>query len=97
VPEAAGYATRIQDLEVLRWTGVPGKKEFAKPEVELVVEGEGGKRTQVVLGRPRADGAAPIRREGGEFAGLATRQQGEWLKKDPGAATPSSPEPPSGR
>jgi len=97
VPEAAGYATRIQDLEVLRWTGVPGKKEFAKPEVELVVEGEGGKRTQVVLGRPRADGAAPIRREGGEFAGLATRPQGEWLKKDPGAATPSSPEPPSGR
>jgi len=97
LPAAAGYATRLQDLDVIRWTGVPGKKEFAKSEVELVVEGEGGKRIQVVVGRPLADGTAPIRREGGEFAGLVTREQLEWLKKDPGAAIPSTPEPPSGR
>ena len=96
-PEAAGYATRMQDLEVIRWTGVPGKKEFAKPEVELGVEGEGGKRMQVTVGRPLPDGTAPIRREGGEFAGLVTRQQLEWLKKDPGAAASTSPETPSGR
>ena len=96
-PEAAGYATRMQDLEVVRWTGVPGKKEFAKPEVELGLEGEGGKRMQVTVGRPLPDGAAPIRREGGEFAGLVTRQQLEWLKKDPGAAASMSPETPSGR
>jgi hypothetical protein len=97
VPEAAGYATRILDLEVIRWTGAPGKKEFAKPEVELVVEGEGGKRTQVTLGRPLADGTAPIRREGGEFAGLVTRQQVEWLKRDPGLSPSATPPAPSGR
>ena len=97
VPEAAGYATRILDLEVIRWTGVPGKKEFAKAEVELVVEGEGGKRTQVTLGRPLADGTAAIRREGGEFAGLVTRQQVEWLKRDPGLSPPGTPPTPSGR
>ena len=97
VPEAAGYATRILDLEVIRWTGAPGKKEFAKPEVELVVEGEGGKRTQVTLGRPLADGTAPIRREGGEFGGLVTRQQVEWLKRDPGLSPSATPPAPSGR
>jgi len=97
VPEAAGYATRILDLEVIRWTGTPGKKEFAKPEVELVVEGEGGKRTQVTLGRPLADGTAPIRREGGEFAGLVTRQQVEWLKRDPGLSSTPPAASPSGR
>jgi len=94
VPEAAGYATRILDLEVIRWIGAPGKKEFARPEMELVVEGEGGKRSQITLGRLLADGTAPIRREGGEFAGLVTRQQVEWLKRDPGlspSATPSAP------
>jgi len=97
VPEAAGYATRILDLEVIRWTGAPGKKEFAKPEMELVVEGEGGKRTQITLGRPLADGTAPIRREGGEFAGLVTRQQVEWLKKDPGLSSTPGGASPSGR
>ncbi|MBM4454972.1 MAG: DUF4340 domain-containing protein [Verrucomicrobia bacterium] len=97
IPEAAGYATRILDLEVIRWTGAPGKKEFGKPEVELVVEGEGNKRTQVTLGRPLADGTAPIRREGGEFAGLVTRQQVEWLKRDPGLSPSATPPAPSGR
>jgi hypothetical protein len=97
VPEAAGYATRILDLEVIRWTGAPGKKEFSKAEVELVVEGEGGKRTQITLGRPLADGTAPIRREGGEFAGLVTRQQVEWLKRDPGLSPSATPPAPSGR
>ena len=91
VPAAAGYATRLQDLEVIRWTGAPGKREFAKPEVELALEGQGGKRIQVAVGRPLADGTAPIRREGGEFAGLVTRQQLEWLKQDPGSAGPPSP------
>ena len=97
VPEAAGYATRILDLEVIRWTGAPGKKEFSKAEVELVVEGEGGKRTQVTLGRPLADGTALIRREGGEFAGLVTRQQVEWLKRDPGLSSAPPAASPSGR
>jgi len=97
VPEGAGYATRILGLEVIRWTGAPGKKEFAKPEMELVVEGEGDKRIQVTLGRPIADGTAPIRREGGEFAGLVTRQQVEWLKKDPGLSSASPVTSPSGR
>ena len=97
VPEAAGYATRTLDMDVIRWTGVPGKKEFAKPEVELVVEGEGGKRTQLMVGRPLADGTAPIRREGGEFAGLVTRQQVEWLKKDPGLSSAPPAVFPSGR
>jgi len=97
VPEAAGYATRILDLEVIRWTGAPGKKEFVKPEVELVVEGEEGKRIQVTLGRSLADGTAPIRREGGEFAGLVTRQQVEWLKRDPGLSSTPPAASPSGR
>lgn len=82
---------------MIRWTGAPGKKEFAKPEMELVVEGEGGKRTQITLGRPLADGTAPIRREGGEFAGLVTRQQVEWLKKDPGLSSAPGAASPSGR
>jgi len=97
VPEAAGYATRILDLEVVRWTGAPGKREFAKPEMELVVEGEGGKRTQITLGRPLADGTAPIRREGGEFAGLVTRPQAEWLRRDPGLSADSAPGAAAGR
>jgi len=91
VPAAAGYATRLQDLQVIRWTGVPGKKEFLKPEVELVVEGDREKRVKVILGRALADGTAPIRTETGEFAGLATRQQFEWLKKDPGISSSSTP------
>ena len=97
VPEAAGYATRIQDLEVIRWTGGPAKKDFAKTEVELVVEGEGGKRTVISLGRLLADGTAPIRREGGEFAGLVTRAQLDWLKRDPGLSSTPDATPPSGR
>ena len=92
-PEAAGYATRMQDLEVVRWTGAPAKKDFVKPEVELVLEGEGGKKTQVTVGRVLADGTAPVRREGGEFAGLVTRPQWDWLKRDPG----TSPVAPTGR
>jgi len=97
VPEAAGYATRVQDLQVTRWTGAPVKKDFAKPELELVVEGEGGKRTAISLGRTLADGSAPIRREGGEFAGLVTRQQLDWLKRDPGLSSTPAATPPSGR
>jgi hypothetical protein len=97
VPEAAGYATRVSDLEVSRWTGAPGKKEFAKVEMDLVVEGEGGKRMAVALGRPLADGAGPIRREGGEFAGLVTAQQAEWLKRDPGLSTVAPAGGPAGR
>ena len=97
VPEAAGYATRMQDLEVIRWTGTPGKRDFSKPDVELVMEGEGGKRSTVILGKAGADGTAPIRREGGEFAGLVTRQQVEWLKRDPGLSSEAPPPPPSGR
>lgn len=91
VPAAAGYATRLQDLQVIRWTGVPGKKEFLKPEVELVVQGDGEKRMKMTLGRALADGTAPIRTETGEFAGLVTRQQLEWLKKDPGISSSSTP------
>ena len=97
VPEAAGYATRMQDLEVVRWTGAPVKKDFAKTDVDLVLEGEGGKRVQITVGRALADGTAPIRREGGEFAGLVTRQQLEWLKRDPGLSSTTSVPPPSGR
>jgi hypothetical protein len=97
VAEATGYATRIRDLQVIRWMGPPGKKEFAKPEMELVVEGESGQRIQVTLGRSSTDGTAPIRREGGEFAGLVTRQQAEWLKRDPGLPSDSSPGAAAGR
>jgi hypothetical protein len=79
----------MEGLEVVRWTGAPGRKDFLKPELELVLEGEGGKRIKVTMGRPLADGTAPIRTETGEFAGLVTQQQWEWLKKDPGV--PSSP------
>ena len=82
-PEVAGYVTRMQDLEVARWTWVPAKKDFVKPEVELVLEGEPGHKVQVAVGRLSADGVAPIRREGGEFAGVATRQQWEWMRRDP--------------
>jgi hypothetical protein len=96
VPTAAGYATRVQDLEVIRWAGVPGKKDFLKPEVEVVLEGEGGKRIKVTVGRPLADGTAPIRTETGEFAGLVTKQQLEWLKKDPGLSSSAETKPPSG-
>lgn len=95
VPEAAGYATRTLDLEVIRWTGVPVAKDFTKPEVELLAEGQGQKKIKIMVGRALADGAAPIRREGGEYAGLITKQQLEWLKKDPGL--PFSPGPTSGR
>lgn len=97
VPEAAGYAARIQDLEVIRWTGTPGKKEFAKADLELVVEGEEGRKISVVLGRGLADGTTPIRSDKAEFAGLVTRPQADWLRRDPGLPFESAPATSSGR
>ena len=96
VPAAAGYASRLQGLEVIRWTGVPGKKDFLKPEFEVVLEGEGEKRIKVTAGRPLADGTVPIRTDTGEFAGQVTRKQLDWLKKDPGLSSSAETSPPTG-
>mgnify|MGYP006303559921 FL=1 len=63
------------------------KKDFVKPEVELVVEGERGTKAQITVGRMLADGTAPVRREGWEFAGLVARPQWEWMKRDPGISS----------
>jgi len=94
-PAVAGYAARVEGLEVLRWTAFSGKKDAFRPEMELVLEGDGGKKTRFSVGRPSADGSVPLLREGDSFLGWIGRGAGEWLRKDPGlpyspaAAAPS--------
>ena len=83
VPEAAGYAGRLAHLEVSRWTGEPRKGDFSKTDVEIVVQGEKGKRARIVVGRPMVDGFAPVHVEGAEFAGLLSQNQVGQLKQDP--------------
>jgi hypothetical protein len=83
VPEAAGYAARIAHLEVSRWTGAPRKGDFSKADVEIVVQGEKGKRARIVVGRSMVDGFAPVHVEGAEFAGLLSQNQVGQLKQDP--------------
>ena len=89
VPEAAGYAARLGHLEVMRWTGEPRKADFTKSEVEIVVEGEKGKKVKVVVGRAAADGSAPVHVEGAEFAGLLSQSQVAKLKQDPRLPSPA--------
>jgi len=89
VPEAAGYAARLGHLEVMRWTGEPRKADFTKSEVEIVVEGEKGKKVKVVVGRAAADGSAPVQVEGAEFAGLLSQSQVAKLKQDPRLPSPA--------
>lgn len=73
VPEAAGYAARLGRLEVMRWTGEPRKADFMKSEVEIVVEGEKGKKVRVVVGRAAADGSAAVQVEGLNLRGYCRR------------------------
>jgi hypothetical protein len=84
IPEVAEYVEGLGNFSVLKWTGIPTNADFARNEVEIVVEGEQGKKIKMSVGRAWADGSAPVRVEGQEFAGQIDRNQLAMLKKDPG-------------
>jgi hypothetical protein len=84
LPEVKEYAEGLKNFSVLKWSGVPAKSDFAKNEVEIVMEGEQGKKIKISVGRAWADGSAPVRIEGQEFAGQIDRNELAMLKKDPG-------------
>jgi hypothetical protein len=84
ISEVAEYVEGLRNFFVLKWTGIPAKADFARNEVEIVMEGEEGKKIRMSVGRAWADGSAPVRVEGQEFAGQIDRNQLAMLKKDPG-------------
>ena len=82
-PEVAGYLARLKNLQVTKWTGVPGKTEFLKPELEILVEGAEGQKARMVLGRTSADGTTPFKNEGSEYAGVLGKDAVLQLKNSP--------------
>ena len=82
-PEVRGYLNRLASLRVLKWVGVPGKAEFLKPELEILVEAEDGKKTKVVMGRVGPDGTAPLKVEGVEPVGLMGKEGVLQMKNSP--------------
>jgi hypothetical protein len=97
LPEVAEYAEGLKKFSVLKWTGIPAKADFARNEVEIVIEGEQGKKIKMSVGRAWADGSAPVRVEGQEFAGQIDRDQLAMLKKDPGVLPAEAVHPASQR
>jgi hypothetical protein len=97
LPEVKEYAEGLKNFFVLKWSGVPAKSDFAKNEVEIVMEGEQGKKIKISVGRAWADGSAPVRIEGQEFAGQIDRKQLVMLKTDPGTLPVEADHPASRR
>ncbi|NBS06644.1 MAG: DUF4340 domain-containing protein [Verrucomicrobia bacterium] len=82
----SNFVSRLDGLEVERWTGVPSKAELGKSEVEIVLEGKGDKRLKLTVSKGKGDGGAVVRLEGQEVAGLLDRTAVGWLRQDPGVA-----------
>lgn len=93
----ANYLGELAEMEVMKWTGAPVAGDYTKNELELLLEGSGGKKARVRVGRAFADGSAPIRVEGAEFAGLISRPQLAQLKNDPSLSVSAGDSPASRR
>lgn len=82
-PEVAGYLARLAGSRVTRWIGGLGKSDFLKPELEILVEGAGGQKVRLVVGRTGPDGFAPVKIEGAEAVGLLGKEGVVQLKNSP--------------
>ena len=84
VPPVSDFVSRLDQLEVIRWTGLPSKAELGKSEVEIVLEGKGEKKLKMVVSKGKGDGGSVVRLEGQDVAGLLDRAAVGWLRQDPG-------------
>jgi hypothetical protein len=76
--------SRLDQLEVMRWTGLPNKADWGKSEVEILLEGKGEKKLRMVVSKGKGDGGSIVRLEGQDVAGLLDRAAVGWLRQDPG-------------
>jgi hypothetical protein len=84
VASVSNFVSRLDQLDVMRWTGLPSKAELGKSEVEIVLEGKGDKKLKMVVSKGKGDGGSVVRLEGQEVAGLLDRAAVGWLRQDPG-------------
>lgn len=82
-PEVSRYADLLAGMRVVKWTGAPGKAEFTKPELELLLEGTGGQKVRMIVGRAGPEGNFPVKIEGSGFAGLLGKDHVQALKNAP--------------
>ena len=80
-PAVGAFVQRLEEMEVVRWMGVPSKAELGRTEVEIVVEGKEGKKVKMVVSKGRGD--AMLRLDGQDFVGVLERAGWGWLKQDP--------------
>ena len=80
-PAVGAFVQRLEEMEVVRWMGVPSKAELGRTEVEIVVEGKEGKKVKMVVSKGKGD--AMLRLEGQDFVGVLERAGWGWLKQDP--------------
>ena len=83
-PAVGPFVERLNQLEVIRCVGLPSKAELGRVEVEIMVEGKGGKRMKMMLSKGKGDGGGFLRIEGQEMVGVLDRGAGVWLRLDPG-------------
>jgi hypothetical protein len=83
-PAVGPFVERLNQLEVIRWVGLPSKAELGRVEVEIMVEGKGGKRMKMMISKGKGDGGGFLRIEGQEMVGVLDRGAGVWLRLDPG-------------
>ena len=84
VASVSNFVSRLDQLDVMRWTGLPSKAELGKSEVEIVLEGKGDKKLKMVVSKGKGEGGSVVRLEGQEVAGLLDRNAVGWLRQDPG-------------
>ena len=75
------YVKRLEEMEVVRWMGVPSKAEIGRTEVEIIAEGKEGKKVKMVVSKGK--GEVILRLEGQDFVGVLERAGWGWLKQDP--------------
>ena len=75
------YVKRLEEMEVVRWMGVPSKAEIGRTEVKIIAEGKEGKKVKMVVSKGK--GEVILRLEGQDFVGVLERAGWGWLKQDP--------------
>ena len=84
VAPVSDFVSRLDQLEVMRWTALANKAELGKSEVEIVLEGKGQKKLKMVVSKGKGDGGSIVRLEGQDVAGLLDRAAVGLLRQDPG-------------
>ena len=75
------YVKRLEEMEVVRWMGVPSKPAIGRTEVKIIAEGKEGKKVKMVVSKGK--GEVILRLEGQDFVGVLERAGWGWLKQDP--------------